>query len=220
MTIIFRIYIIIIFGFYLLTSCVNYDTKVLGDKFCECLEKNKSISDTNRLIECYKYVTNNYKLKFPDSHLMQMDIYLFKNCSEFAKITTSKNGKFSTDKTSIINDTSECKRFLNIKHFYYLTNQNDTTFVEINNNIWTERLNNNTYYSKLKIDWTSACSFQLIFIESNHPYKSKLSKRGDTYNYQIIDSRPDFYRLTLIMKNYYTEFNLYKITAANTVYKH
>ena len=85
----------------------------------------------------------------------------------------------------------------------------DTTRVTFSKDAYVEYLSNGRY-SKLGIEWTDPCSFTLTFKESNDPFKRTLSKEGDIYTYQVINSDEQSFTLITEYRGRRYKFNLIK----------
>jgi len=72
-------------------------------------------------------------------------------------------------------------------------------------------MKNGRTYSLSRVDWLTDCKFDLIFQESNDPFKNALSKKGDEYHYEIILSTPKLFVIRMNWKNEDYKFELYKI---------
>ncbi|MFH6768815.1 hypothetical protein V8G56_08715 [Gaetbulibacter aquiaggeris] len=119
------------------------------------------------------------------------------------------------EKDFVPKENLDCSR-LKKGEFYYLNSTpnsmiKDTTFVSIKDQILMERMKNGKTYSFLDIVWIDDCRFDLIFKESNDPFKSALSEKGDKYEYELISSTTNSYIIRMKWKKQEYKFELYRI---------
>jgi len=122
---------------------------------------------------------------------------------------------YKIDKDVEPDATLDCSALKN-GDFYYafpnpVTKENDTTFVTIKDKMYLERMNKGKTYSLLDIQWLDDCQFKLIFKDSNDPYKKKLSKEGEIYNYQVMSSTPNSFTIKFYMEDQAYKFELFKM---------
>jgi hypothetical protein len=88
-----------------------------------------------------------------------------------------------------------CRDFLRYTKYYYIeANGIDTILVKITNGIYMETMPDGTY-SKLKFYWQSASEFTIEFIESNNRVRKNYSRKGEKYNYELIEKGKNYYKL-------------------------
>ncbi|KOS05980.1 hypothetical protein AM493_07975 [Flavobacterium akiainvivens] len=86
-----------------------------------------------------------------------------------------------------------CRNLLKNSDFYYFDGIENID-VSIKNNTYLEKFADGSY-SKLAFEWTGDCTFDLIFIESNHPKRKYYSKKGEIYHYTIYDNYEGTYKI-------------------------
>ena len=200
-------------------------TKKLSKQICKCLEKNDvtSLEEMNPCFESVivKNIENMYKY-YNVKTMDEIDFdkigngvgaELVKECDYIIPYLTDP--KYNIDKDYPIDKNLDCSNLRN-GEFYYLnstknSNVNDTTFVSINENVFMERMRNGRTYSFLDIVWKDDCRFDLIFKQSNDPFKSELSKVGDKYEYEMIASTPSSYIIKMKWKEQEYKFELFSI---------
>lgn len=196
----------------------------LAKKICKCLEKEKikSIEEMNPCFE--KVIVDNlkglykaYKVKSIDEIDfdklgVEIGVKLMKECDYALEKLTPEENKFEKD--FIPEKKLDCSNLKN-GDFYYLnlntiTKTKDTTFVTIKDNMFLERMNRGRTYSTLDIKWKNDCEFELIFKNSNDPIKSKMSKPGEKYKYQVVSSTSNSHILKLFWKKKEYKIELFK----------
>lgn len=213
--------VILVFFFLLLSYNIfaQLTVKEVGDEVCDCLEANKHLPDSVKIFKCIDIIANathfNNKESEIDYFLKETEKFLNKNCLEYLKYS-SKNTQFSSKEWTIADTMPNSKlslkdfeAFKQIKRFYYFEANGDTTFVEIRNGIWFEKMKNGRYQSELKIRYTETNQFELEYIKSNHPVKESYSKVGDRYKYRILEKKDDYYILASERNSVVYKFSLF-----------
>jgi hypothetical protein len=222
-----RRFYILILSLTLLTSCGNelsgqeiFDN--LSKEMCECVElaKYKNASEIepcyDKLFEKHGKVIREY---YNAKELTESQVYEFGN--KIAAKTVSnceyiKNnfpiGIVGEKRTKQLN--VKCEELRESK-FYYLTQRpdsqiQDTTFVSISKDKYLENMRDKTTYSRSKINWKDNCKFELIFEESNDPFKKEMFEKGQVFNYEIIDNQDDFFFLELEWKGKVYQSQMFK----------
>ena len=100
--------------------------------------------------------------------------------------------------------------------FYYLnkipgTEELDATFFTVSGDTYMDQEKNKTTYSKGKIIWKEGCKYDLIFEESNDPYRSALFKLGDVYSYEIVVNEPQSFFTEITIDGRVFQFEIFKI---------
>lgn len=197
----------------------------LSKKLCKCVEKGevKNVSEMGPcfeelLINNLKEIKEYYNAETMDDIDMgeignKIGAKMIKECEYVVKTfptTMAGNEKEVTKEPDLKCDD------LKSGNFYYLTTRPevgimDTTFVTISNNMFLERMKNGRTYSMLNIKWKDDCRFDLVFIESNDPFKKELSKPGDVYEYEVLTNGNEslFIKSNWMGRNY--QFELIKI---------
>ena len=223
-----RKFCILILSLTLLTSCGNkLSGQELIDKLskqmCECVELAE-YKNASEIEPCYdKLFKKNGKLIREYYHtkvLTESQIYEFgnkiaaktvENCEYIKKnFPTGIVGEKRTKQPNV-----KCEELRESK-FYYLTQRpdskiQDTTFVSISKDEYLEKMRNRTTYSRSKISWKDNCKFDLIFEESNDPFKKEMFKKGQVFNYEIIANENDSFFLELEWKGKVYQSQMFKI---------
>lgn len=181
-------------------------------------EKEDSIKLQNAFTENFIPFAEKFKLSELNDDLAQkIDFRLQKNCDWYQEYLSKMFGyndksdwKILDQKPEVKVSANECKDFFK-KHskFYYLESEGDKTFVDISNNLWTDKFTDGTY-SKLSFKLKD-CHFELQFIESNNSGRSKFSSKDDIYYYDIIDIQDQVLTVIAYQKNSskYYQYKLY-----------
>jgi hypothetical protein len=190
----------------------------LNRAYCECLEDTKDLPDSLRVDSCdVRVLTDTLGNIETDSAaevlLNELHVYLQRNCKDYVRLLDSldkdENWKRIDKKEKTRLTDIQCQEFIKYKQLYYIEPTLDTTYVTIENDIWTERLKRGQYESRLSMKWTTGCDFTLTFIESNDPVKGKLSKKGDKYTYRILDKKDSYFLLVGTVKKVSLQFKVY-----------
>jgi hypothetical protein len=222
-----RRFYILILSLTLLTSCGNelsgqeiFDN--LSKEMCECVELAK-YKNAREIGPCYdklfekhgKLIREYYNAK----ELTESQVYEFEN--KIAAKTVS-NCEYIKNNFPIGIVGEKRTKQLNIKceelresKFYYLTQRpdsqiQDTTFVSISKDKYLENMRDKTTYSRSKINWKDNCKFDLIFEESNDPFKKEMFEKGQVFNYEIIDNQDDSFFLELEWKGKVYQSQMFK----------
>ena len=198
----------------------------LTKDLCSCLEKIKAKTPDDFapcfediLLNNLKEIKKHYKAKTLDGVNMEelgnkVGARIVKECDYVMNTFPSGN---------VVSKENEIKKQPDLKcddlkkgDFYYLIptqNQqvSDTTFVTISNNMFLERMKNGRTYSLLEIDWKDKCKFNLEFKESNDPFKKELSKKGDVYEYEILQNNENSVFIKISWKGRTHQFELFKL---------
>jgi hypothetical protein len=150
-----------------------------------------------------------------DSMILLIELRLEKTCEEYGKIRyeqTENKGDWvrHSDKPEKKLKDIECKYFFKIENYSYLEPNGDKVELEIKNGYWVDHFLDGTF-SRLKISTDENCDFTIEFVESNNEIRKGFSKKGDKYNYAILENNDGFYKLSVEIPEqsiYYT-FNLY-----------
>lgn len=190
----------------------------LNVEICKSLVQNKNLDNEIRINTMTKSHIIPYLSKFSDTIIQKKigtKIYfrLLKNCDEFRTLFPAE---------PLINDWTEqnnqpiskiskeqCSHFDKSSKYYYIENNGKKVEVTLENNLWIEKFEDNTY-SKLHYRKRNDCQFELEFIESNNFSRGNLSVKGDKYLYKIYDEDKQSYRVYLRNKEMYYTFKLLK----------
>jgi hypothetical protein len=200
-------------------------TKKLSNQLCICLEKNKTttLEDMNPCFE--QILLKNLEDMYKFYNVKTMDDIDFdkigneiaaeiaKECDYIIPYLADPINKMEKD--FVPEQNLDCSKLKKGEFYYLHTNPNsmkkDTTFVSIKDEMFMERMKNGRTYSFLDIKWIDDCRFDLIFKESNDPFKSVLSEKGDKYEYEMISSTPNSYIIRMKWKKQEYKFELYRI---------
>jgi hypothetical protein len=222
-----RKFYIIILSLTLLTSCGNKLSGQeildnLSKEMCKCIElaEYKNASEIkpcyDKLFEKHGKLIREY---YDTKELTESQIYEFGN-----KIAakTADNCEYIKNNfpTGIVGEKRT--KQLNVKceelresKFYYLNQRpnsqiQDTTFVSISKDEYLEKMRNRTTYSRSKINWKDNCKFDLIFEESDDPFKKEMFEKGQVFHYEIIANEDDSFFLELEWKGKVYQSQMFK----------
>jgi hypothetical protein len=190
----------------------------LAGKYCDCLEATKKLPDSVRIDSCdWKVLADTLDTIGSDSmadvFLQTIHTQLEKNCKNYKALLDSMAiiedwTEADTGKASYLS-AQECDEFTKFRELYYQESNKDTTYVTLVDGIWTETMKGGKYTSKLQFSWTGDCSFELSFISSNDPVKSKMSKKGEKYRYRLMDKYNGYYLVIGIVKKSALQFRMF-----------
>lgn len=211
--------------FIVLLFCANFSRSQsiksvdsLNVEICKSLVQNKNLDNEIRMNTMEKFHIFPYLSKFNDTIIQRKlfsQIYyrLLKNCDEFKTLFPAEafsNGYNEQNKEPLINISKEqCDRFDKTSKYYYIENEGKKVEVTLNDNLWVEKFEDNTY-SKLYYRKKSNCQFELEFIESNNFSRENLSVKGEKYLYKIFSEENDTYSVYLKNKETYYIFKIIK----------
>ena len=198
--------------------------KKIAKQICKCLEKEEvtSLEDIDPCFE--KVLVKNFEnlYKFYDVETIdeinfdklgaEIAVLLSKECDYFIPYLTDPINKFEED---FVPEKNLVCTELHAGDYYYLTpnpfsKQRDTTFVTIRDNMYLERMEAGRTYSLLDINWLSDCQFELVFNNSNDLVKNALSKKGDSYNYEMVSSTSSSFIIKMTFNDQIYKFELFK----------
>ena len=188
----------------------------ISNKTCKCLEKKK---DQDQYIENFKscledVVFENIKEIKEYYNVKEINeinaeelgaaigIRITKNCEIAHKYETREEAKASLGKYEV-DKTIECTKLQIGKYYYMIPNEAnsfDTIHVIIDGMYYLELIEGGKTYSKLSVQWNK-CNMKLTFVESNDTFKSKLSRPGDIYEYEVIQNNEKYIVLKLVLYN-------------------
>ena len=223
-----KITYLIIFGVLIFSSWRNKLSgqdilETLSQKMCDCIESN-NFKNAAQIEPCYDDIfANNYDdickyYKTAELTDSQIDEFGYKIAAKTLEICDYIKNTFPTglvgekrSKQAII----ECADLKN-GEFYYLTQKPgskvlDTTFVTISGDSYLEKLRNRTTYSKLKINWKDDCSFELVFEESNDPFKKEMLKKGDIFIYEVVANEYESFFIEIDWQGTIFQSQIFKI---------
>lgn len=223
MRISFTLLLMLVFSLHGMTQdAIDKTTKTI----CKCIGKNeKKLPYDELLASCIESGMFDHMNEIKDYYAInsisdldtedlgrRLGIRIIKNCPAaykyYNKDSLSKNQEFKDYET---NKSLDCSH-LRLGKYYYVTpntaSSYDTTHVVFDNDQYLELIGNDNRYSKLSIKWTGRCKLQLTFIESNDPFKNALSKKGDKYEYEVVQDYPDFMVLKMVFHGdeYFIEY--------------
>ena len=145
----------------------------------------------------------------------EISLRLQTRCKAFWTIlerNTPKNSFWQTiDKFSETSCSKEdCEQLFKKKNLYYFEPTGDTTKLNLSNGFWVDLLSDGTY-SKLGLKRINFYEFEISFIESNNSIKQKLSRKGDTYVYRIVQKENNYYVMQVGIPNAgrFSQFRIY-----------
>lgn len=147
--------------------------------------------------------------------MQTQDLRLQQECKayyEYVKsIDTSEQHFASIDSfPELTVPASVCRNVMKEPGLYYLENGGSKTTITVTDSSWVEYLRNGKYYSRLSLKWTGECEFVITFIESNDPVKSRLSKKGESYTYRIIEVTETYCLLAVTYNGINSTFKIYR----------
>ena len=185
----------------------------LADRLCKCMESHKRLKGFARSTKCMGKLKKHFSDLTEEQRSDKWSYVLTKlakNCAEyhyaFAEETT-KSGEWAlVNKYTETSVDSSCNDLYQYKKFYYL--EPDTTWVTIKDGIWEEKIKKR-YFSRLKFLKQDSCSFDLQFIESNHPQKKYYSQKDEIYHYTIKSKKENYFLVSITTAGVIYEFKLH-----------
>jgi hypothetical protein len=190
----------------------------LSDRYCDCLKSFDKIPAEAQTDSCDQKVLADTLAGFPndslaDVFLNDIHIQLQNKCKVYKRILDSLHPDEDWKKADIHLKSglsaTECNDITKYKKLFYIEPQMDTTFVTIENGVWRETMKRRKTFSELAFEWKDDCDFSLSFLRSNDEIKGKASKKGDKYQYRILEKRPDYFLVLGIIKKNGLQFRLY-----------
>ena len=178
----------------IISACsTKVDVEKVSAEICACMGEvpRASVEHQNACYEeAFSEMTDRVQNDdLLDSITVRVIKHLGRNCEALARSQIGiANGSFTTinkDQESKLT-TEQCRQFNNDKHYYYFEGYGDTTLVHATKDLWEERFPDGSF-SRLKFNWTEGCSYENVFIESNHYLKKYLSTPSEVYHYKVID---------------------------------
>ncbi|MBS1512119.1 MAG: hypothetical protein JST86_14820 [Bacteroidetes bacterium] len=197
----------------------NKSIDSLANRICSMLEEEKNQPDSVLIIEAYaKHILPYMQLMnmpLTDSAIDIVYVRAQRQCKTFnalvARLTPMLGDwQLVEEKPVIKASVADCRAFMKTGRFTYLEPNGDTVHVSIGNGLWTDHFNDGTY-SQLKIKFSSECAFALEFVKSTNESRSKLSKPGDKYFYQVVEKGNHYFYMSVEVKESqeYETFKLY-----------
>lgn len=211
-----------------LTSCEKKLSKQeilndLSNELCNCIELAE-YKNAGELKPCYDKLFDEHrkliKEYYKTNELSESQFYELVNKIAARTINNCKyiadhfplgivGEKRSRQVNTNCDELRECQ-------FYYLTQTQDseiqdTTYVSISKNEYLEKMKNRTTYSRSKINWIDNCKFDLVFEESNDPFKKELFEKGQILKYEIIANEENSFFLELDWKGKVYQSQMFKI---------
>lgn len=170
---------------------------------CEHIIKNNEQQDSIRIQEAYQAHLYGYVGPFDAETQNQITTSVYmrlqRNCPEFYRIISrlyGNDGDWKEESESLKSKLSkkECKQFFKRGKYWYLEGNGDQTYVQFDAEYWTDTFTDGTT-SKLHMHWNNTCEFQIEFIESNNLIRKNFSRKGDRYNYTILELKDNYYEM-------------------------
>ena len=188
----------------------DHSIDVLVNEMCTNFKENKNLTDSTRIkILNEKFIWPTLKNQSENNASEignQIYFRLQKNCQEFReylyRVDPPKDDNWMRldAKPSIEITDKQIETFEKTSKFYYYEYAGEITKVQTDNKYWTETFLDGTF-SKLKYNWITTNSFELIFVESNNKTRKNFSKKGDRYNYQVISKEDNYYWVLVEIPN-------------------
>ena len=213
----------------LLTICAEFSAaaqdlvKEISQELCDCIRRNE-FKDPTELRPCYdEFFKNNLK---EINAYYQTESLSEAQYNEFATMvaaTSERDCQYIKDNFPLttVGETRTKQANVNCDdlkngEFYYLnkipgTGVIDTTFFTISGDTYMDQMKNKTTYSKGKIVWREGCKYDLIFEESNDPYRSARFAPGDVYSYEVIANEAQSFFAEILIDNKVFQFQVFKI---------
>lgn len=219
---------ILILSFVLFISCGNKLSgqdilDKLTEEMCECIELAE-YKNSSEVRPCYdKLFEKNENLireYYKTDKLTESQIYQFSN-KIAAKSVDNCDYIKNNFPTGIVGEKRtkqlnvKCEDLKNGK-FYYLTQRpnseiQDTTFVTISKDTYLENMRSKTTYSRSRISWKDDCKYDLIFEESDDPFRKELIKKGDLFSYEVIANEDQSFFVEIDYKGTVFQYQIIKI---------
>lgn len=223
-----RRYSLLLFLFVIIASCKNKLSSQeiidsLSKELCQCIEQAK-FKNSSEIRPCYSkmfennktviqeyYKTNNLSESQIDQLENKIAAKTVYNC-EYIK-NNFPSGFAGEERTKQLD--VECEE-LKESTFYYLTQRpnskiQDTTFVSISQGEYLEKMRGKTTYSRSKIIWEDNCKFNLIFENSDDPFKKEMFQKGQVFNYEVIANENDSFFLRLEWEGEIYQSQMFKL---------
>ncbi|MDT0557645.1 hypothetical protein RM697_03250 [Ichthyenterobacterium sp. W332] len=211
--------------FFIIFISINLNSQsvedIIADELCDCI-KTKEITELEKIDLCLADIIlsneinllKEFRVKTMDS--IPQDVFIriaskmTKQCSYLFNFVEPIKDKISN------NNTLNCSELVDGNYYYLIPSYEnrkvmDTTFVNINNHSWEEKMQKTNTYSNLKFLKKSDCEFSLEFIESDDDIKKNFSKKGDVYNYKIVGTTLNSLFLEIEMGKRKSYFELIKL---------
>ncbi|MBX7242460.1 MAG: hypothetical protein K1X92_11980 [Bacteroidia bacterium] len=171
-----------------------------ADQICHCLENINPDKD-RKLEECLKKELSRPGIKkMPESKFeafsLDLNLILSKNCRKFVEYYQEEYLSDAENQEWLLLDSipvsrmskAEIEDFFSAGALYYKDPSGGYTRIQLTPEFWTEYIGEgeNTY-SKCKIIFRNEADLSIAFVESNDPVKNKMSKKGDVYNYRLLE---------------------------------
>ena len=201
----------------LLAGCSNSAEKI-SKEYCDCIEENQQLPVSERISECEKVLGDLYAWDDDEQTIQnknrQVDSILRSSCADYNEILKSMvfdNGEWiplDTDKTTKLTEDG-CTEFKSYQNFYYLEPNGDTTKLKIIDDLWIDNFAGGKYNSYLKMKWLTPCDFQIELVETTEPQRKATFKRGDVFQYRILDKTDTYFLMMVSFDDIRQEFKLY-----------
>ncbi len=181
------------------------DIDSVATLICNAIKIETEQNDSLKLAKSFQNNLPPFLSSYEQDQRMDIITHIYfrlqRNCKSFFDITSKLNPpkgdwRIISEKPKTDLTKSECRQFLSHLKYSYLEDTNDTVNIAIENGYWIDHFKDGTF-SKLKIEWTSNCEFEAVFIESNNQIRKYYSIPGDKYQYQIVNKGQGYYSMTV-----------------------
>lgn len=169
---------------------------------CADFRSTENLSDTLRIEILNKKFVFPYLKQFSDLGQEEQVQYIYfrfqKRCESFReylqKVDPPVNDNWVrlNERPKITVSEKELNDFKGATNFHYFEYAGEKTRVKTDKKYWIEIFSDGTT-SKLFYKWIDHTKFELEFIESTNYTRKNFSKKGDKYNYQIINKEDHYF---------------------------
>ena len=176
-------------------------------EICNTINEEHGSNDSIRLEAAYTKHLYPYLNRFNEKRWDQIwsEIYfrLQHDCKAFFdvlnRLSPPQNGAVFLSEMPPTNlSDSACMKFFKEEIIFYQEVNGDSVYITVDNNFWIDHFKNGTF-SKLHLQIINPCEFDIIFVESNNNLRKNFSRPGDTYRYKIIDRKPTYYKMAVVI---------------------
>lgn len=197
----------------------------LAKEMCLCFE-SKKLKNAAETDPCYdELFRNNYsKIKvfyntesLSEDQLMEfgnkISAKTFDNCEYI--YDNFPSGIVGEEKIVDKQENVVCDDLKNANFYYLIQRPNsqlrDTTFVTISGDSFLEQMTYQDTYSLSKIVWKDSCIYDLIFQETDDPFRKEALKYGQVFEYKIISNTNESFFAKTIWKGRAYRYELIKV---------
>lgn len=189
-------------------GCTTKSDQEIVTDVCNCVKTSEESSKKN----CKSLFENEFQLLRMKQRQEKLNLIIgliAKACPESLKYLDYNDEDSFEIKTKrdTFFDLKSCDNYFKTKEFFYIYGDNRVQ-VLMENGMSIEIEGNTT--TELLAKRIGECGIELEFIKSNHPIKKKMSKKGDTYFYEILKEEKDYFLLQYESKGAFFNLKMYK----------